>query len=272
MRRGAAALAGADPERVEIKCFAVSYCRFEEVLLLDADNVPVVDPAFLLDSAPYREHGAILWPDRVRLKPSHPIWGLTGVPYRDEPQVESGQMVVHKARCWGPLRLAGWMNDNSDFWYRHFHGDKETYHMAWRKLGREYAMPDYGLEDRDGVTCQHDFAGRRILQHRSRHKWTLNGENRPIAGLLFEDECIAAVEALGRAWRRPSRYCDTAATAEQREAARSLCAGGWVYQRTGHDERPMTFGLDGKVEEAPPAASGRGGSMGTACVFSEMAA
>ena len=235
----------------EVKWFAIAHCRFEQVLLLDADNVPVVDPELLFESGPYDEHGAVFWPDRGRLAPSHPVWRLTGVAYRGEPEFETGQIVVDKARCWGPLRLAGWMNDHSDFWYRCFHGDKETFHLAWRKLGRGYAMPIHAIEDREGVICQHDFEGRRIFQHRSGHKWTLMGDNRRIAGLLFEDECRAALDELDRAWqgRRMRRYRDETAAAGQRERARALCAGRWTYWRIGYDERAMAFGLDGRVTQ-----------------------
>jgi YD repeat-containing protein len=130
-------------------------------------------------------------------------------------------------------RIVSVTTQTRHFWYRCFHGDKETFHMAWRKLGREYAMPARAIQDRDGVICQHDFEGRRAFQHRSGHKWTLMGDNRRIGGLLFEDECRAALDALDRAWqgRRLRRYRDETATAEQRERARSLCAGRWA---SGH--------------------------------------
>ncbi len=34
----------------ELKCFAVLHCRFAEAMLLDADNCPVRDPAFLFNT------------------------------------------------------------------------------------------------------------------------------------------------------------------------------------------------------------------------------
>ena len=32
------------------------------------------------------------------------------------------------------------MNEASDFYYRYIHGDKDTFHLAWRFLGQEYAI------------------------------------------------------------------------------------------------------------------------------------
>ena len=183
----------------ELKPYAMIHSRFEEVLLLDADNVAVRDPTDLFDLVQYRELGAIFWPDLQRMKPDRDVWGLAGVAYRDEPEFESGQIVLNKRRCWDPLALAMWMNEHSDFWYDHIHGDKDTFHLAWRKLDVPYAMPSRGVELLDGVMCQHDFSGRRIFQHRNMAKWTLTN-NRHINGFLLEDECLSMLDDLRRRW------------------------------------------------------------------------
>ena len=184
--------------------------------------------------------------------------------YRDEPEFESGQIVVHKERCWKPLALAMWMNENSDFWYQHIHGDKDTFHLAWRKLGVEYAMPSHPIhplyiEGRlDGVMCQHDFGGRRIFQHRNFGKWTMNGECGNGVGFLrytsdlivpeftHERECFACLNRLRAAWGEHAcaRYCDEQATADEAPwpgnfadgsgsiAASGTIAGRWVSGST----------------------------------------
>jgi hypothetical protein len=190
----------------ELKCHAIVHSRFREVLLLDADNVPVVDPSFLFDAPAYRRLGAVFWPDLRRTPPEAPIWGLTGVGYRDEPEFESGQMVVDKERCWAPLQLARWMNQNSDFWYRYIHGDKDSFRFAWHGVGQEYAMPSTPIEPlyidgrTDGVMCQHDFEGNRIFQHRNFGKWTLDQPNPRIAGFRFEEDCLRHLAALKSHW------------------------------------------------------------------------
>jgi ADP-heptose:LPS heptosyltransferase len=191
----------------ELKCYAILHSRFREVLLLDADNVPVVDPSFLFEAPQYRELGAVFWPDFGRTGPDARIWGLTGVAYRDEPEFESGQLVVDKHRCSAALRLAMWMNQNSDFWYRHIHGDKDAFRFAWHGLDQEYAMPSRPIEPlyiagrTDGVMCQHDFEGNRIFQHRNFGKWTLDRPNPRIAGFRFEEDCLGHLAALEALWK-----------------------------------------------------------------------
>jgi FkbM family methyltransferase len=184
----------------ELKCYAILHTRFREVLSLDADNVPTRNPEFLFEGPEYRATGAIFWPDYGRLGTRRKIWQLCEVPYRNEPEFESGQIVLDKERCWRALNLAWWYNDHSEFFYRHIHGDKDTFHMAWRRTNTPYSMPPYPIESLEGVMCQHDFTGRRIFQHRNSHKWSFFGENKRIDGFRFEDDCRAHLDRLRSLW------------------------------------------------------------------------
>lgn len=173
-----------------LKAYAILNCRFRNVLLLDADNVPIVNPEYLLKHQQFKDTGAIFWPDYRRMKPDDPIWKICGVRYRDEPEFESGQILVDKAKCWRALSLALWYNEHSDFYYQYILGDKDTFRMAFRKLNQPYSMPSIPIWPLDGVMCQHDFDGRRIFQHRNLKKWRLDGNNPRIPGFLFEKECL----------------------------------------------------------------------------------
>jgi hypothetical protein len=173
-----------------LKAYAILNSRFKNVLLLDADNVPVKNPAYLFRCPEFRKTGAIFWPDYGRLAPTRSIWNICGVRYRDEPEFESGQILVNKETAWKALSLANWYNEHADFYYQHIHGDKDTFHMAFRKVGHKYAMPPYPIAPLDGVMCQHDFNGRRVFQHRNLKKWTLVDKNPNVAGFWFERECI----------------------------------------------------------------------------------
>ena len=184
----------------EAKPYAILHSPFREVLLVDADNVAVADPTALFEAPPYRETGAVFWPDYLRLGPDRALWSLCGVPYRDEPEFESGQILVDKALCWRALCLAMWYNEHSDFFYRHLHGDKDTYHMAFRRLDQPYAMPSTPIRPLDATMCQHDFQGRRTFQHRNMDKWLYDGSNRRVEGFLFEDECRAYLAELRERW------------------------------------------------------------------------
>jgi hypothetical protein len=170
------------------------------VLLLDADNVPLVDPTFLFESDPYLETGAVFWPDFDQPDPPPAVWNLLGIPYRREPPVESGQVLVDKVRCWRALVLCGWLNEHSDFFYHQFYGDKETFHLAFRKLDQPYAMPSTPMLRLDGTMCQHDFNANRIFQHRHRAKWSLTGPNRRVAGFHHEETCRQYLRELRQRW------------------------------------------------------------------------
>ena len=237
----------------EMKAFSLLHTRFAEVLLLDADNVPVLDPTFLFDDPAYREKGAVFWPDFGRLAPERAIWRITGIPYRDEPEFESGQILVDKTRCWSALALAMHFNEYSDFYYRHVHGDKETFHLAWRKLGLDYAMPDRGLYALTGTMCQHDLQGRRLFQHRNTDKWRLDGSNRRIFGFQYEEECRGFLAGLRTQWTclpvGVRRWNPARKTEAERAAAEQLCSGPWRYRRQGQDERALTFLPTGGIGE-----------------------
>jgi FkbM family methyltransferase len=109
-------------------------------------------------------------------------------------------MVVNKEVCWRALQLTFWFNDHSEFFFEHIHGDKETFHLAWRKLEQPYTMVSTPIESLDGIMCQHDLDGRRLFQHRNTHKWRLFEENTRVAGFLDEDVCLGFLDELERRW------------------------------------------------------------------------
>jgi ADP-heptose:LPS heptosyltransferase len=186
----------------ELKPYALVHSSFREVLLLDADNVPVVNPEFLFDTPQFRRTGALFWPDydRGRDPDAGRVWRSCGLRQPDEPEFETGQVVLDKHRCWRALRLALWFNEHSDFYYQFLHGDKETFHLAFRKLRQPYALVPTPIKALAGTMCQHDFHGRRLFQHRNTDKWRWSGGNRLVAGFRFERECREDLRELRRRW------------------------------------------------------------------------
>ena len=231
----------------ELKAYAIIHSQFEEVLLIDADNVAVVNPEFLFDTPQYLKTGAIFWPDFGRLEPTRSIWAITGVSYRDEPEFESGQVIVHKKRSWKALQLTKWFNDYSDYFYHHIHGDKETFHMAWRKLEQSYSMPARGIHAIHATMCQHDFDGRRIFQHRNMAKWDLVGKNPRIHDFWHEDECLDYLEEFRQTLVENKLMLAANRTNEEQEAFAELTRNTYLYVRVGHDMRPMRFSRAGHV-------------------------
>ena len=219
----------------------------EEVLYLDADNVPIVDVTLLFDWAEYELRGAVFWPDYWRLERTRTIWRICNVSYRDEPEFESGQVLVNKKKCWRELQLTMHMNEYSDFYYQHILGDKETFHMAWRKCGTEYAMPNHPIEPLTGTMCQHDFDGKVIFQHRNLAKWTLD-DNIKVDGFQYEEICLEFLNELKQKWNRrfaPAEYIDVA---EQQMHDCVAAQGFFMYERVSYDQRILRLAPGGVID------------------------
>ena len=242
-----------------IKPHALLSSNAQEVIFLDADNLSLVDPSFLLQAQPYQQRGAIFWPDYKRTGPERAIWEIMGIPYRDEPEFETGQMVINKERCGEALEFALWMNQRADFFYNHIWGDKDTFRFAWHKFGLPYAMIPHpiqpltipGAPPGHGVMCQHDFEGNRIFQHRNMAKWDLLGENPRIPGFLYEQECRDYLAELRRLWngrlnwKRPQEIDFLEGDWAVRQAiAKKLTNDVWLIE----DRRPKSAGCCGPAE------------------------
>jgi hypothetical protein len=197
----------------QLKAYAILHCPFQEVLYLDADSYPTRDPAFLFDEPRYRDWGAVFWPDGAPAESTlNPVlWDV----YRAEPEpgplTEAGQMVIHKALCHRELQLAAHLNAQADFVYRLTHGDKDTFTIAWRRLGRRFWRPWPTVHCQFPALLQCDSAGRVLFQHRALAKFTLGPEAFPSTiqpgafaerypFLEHEEFCFGALEDLKRTW------------------------------------------------------------------------
>ena len=224
----------------ELKAYALVHSRFEEVMFLDSDNVSLIDPAQLFDSREYLRHGAILWPDLGRLTKESPIWQICGISPRDEPEIESGQMLLHKPRCWQALSLALWMNEHSDFFYQHVHGDKETFHLAFRRLNQTYATPSTPPRLVKAALFQHDFTGKVIFQHRNLDKWDTSREPIAIPSFRLERTCLRHLKQLGEhaAWKSfapaPPAPCGPPTALSKKVTAKHLVVRAPVNASTGY--------------------------------------
>lgn len=184
----------------ELKSYAVLNSRFREVLLLDADNVPIKDPSYLFESAAYQETGSLFWPDIVRISRANPVWTVSQLPYRDAPAFESGQMMLDKSRCWRALSLAHWMNQRSNDFYELLYGDKDTFLLAWLLLGQPHHLICHQPKLLEHTLCQRDPSGAVLFQHRNGAKWILYGNNPRIEGFRLEQECFQLLQQLATLW------------------------------------------------------------------------
>jgi glycosyltransferase involved in cell wall biosynthesis len=244
----------------ECKPFALLHSRFREVILIDADNVPVVDPTFLFSEPQYERHGAIFWPDIASLPLGHPIWDICRIAWRHQPEFESGQIVLDKARCWAALQLTAHLNEWSDIYYQYVLGDKETFHLAWRMLGQEYGLiptlpriaplrsgPGINVPYAWPCLVQHDFDGREIFYHYAgTTKWNAFGENCYFEGFPYEAFCRELLAELRRSWDGRAVPSPRAACAARTEAE-ILQAARFLYVRVGIGERSLELLPNGRV-------------------------
>lgn len=211
----------------ELKAYALVNSRFEQVLMLDADNVPVLDPSYLFDAPQFAETGVIAWPDLERITPENRIWELCGVPYRSEPAWESGQLLVDKPRCWRQLQIALHMNMHSEVFYPYTMGDKDTFHLAWLLCAAAWAMPEHPARWTPTGIYQRDLEGRLAFQHRSQAKWRLTGPNELAENFHYQDECLRFLGELRERWSGRIQALP-APSREDEEAEAALCAIRWV--------------------------------------------
>jgi len=66
-------------QKYELKVLGLFLSTFEEVLLMDADNLAVKDPDYILESKPYKEFGYIIWPDFWRQTISPYFYQIAGI-------------------------------------------------------------------------------------------------------------------------------------------------------------------------------------------------
>jgi len=160
----------------QLKPFAVRYCDFAEVMLLDADNCPAVNPWNLFHDIGYTRRHAMFWAD---LPPEmnrgdwvhRDIWKEFGLPQDTSARpFESGQMIVNRRHCMAELDLTVFLNEWHEHVYQHVYGDKDTFLLAWHMLGSKYHMPPKSPSYRSPAICQPDSSGRLVFQHATQGK------------------------------------------------------------------------------------------------------
>jgi hypothetical protein len=115
----------------KVKVFALYAAPYKEVLIIDSDSMPVMDPTSLFDLSSYRRHGNLFWPDRwcTPIKLFEKLGMDDGQGTRL--QAESGQFLFDRERHFSVLEWLMFLNTHNEFTYRYAHGDKDTYRVAF---------------------------------------------------------------------------------------------------------------------------------------------
>lgn len=134
----------------QLKSLALLLSSFSDVLLLDSDSIPLLDPLTnIFNTEPYRSKGMVMWPDYWRATESPKFWTIAGKP--DFPtglpvtSSETGQLAINKTTHLAPLLLATYYNTfGPDYYYplqsqgALGEGDKETFFAAAVALNATY--------------------------------------------------------------------------------------------------------------------------------------
>jgi FkbM family methyltransferase len=236
-----------------LKPFAAAFAPFREVVCLDADSYPVSDPERLLDHPEFRRVGACFWPDMNPLQKGQ--FERLGVPPSERPlSFESGQFLVDKGRHWEPLWLTAWLNAHHEYvWgpgYRHLYGDKDTFLMAWLKLGRAFCLPSARPGWSHPAFLQRGFDGKTAFVHRTRDKFRFFG---PVDGARVTNRYNTAQAAPDRQHYNPDLPHEDLCHALARECDQLITPGRTFRFRAGtHDEaiwQQVTLGDEYRLPE-----------------------
>lgn len=183
-----------------LKPYAIAHSRFREVVFLDADTVPLADPAELFTWERYRRTGFLLWPDVIDLRRQNPIWGKLGLEPRKCMSADSGMIAIDKERHWKLLDIAILLNERWRESYQYLHGDKDTFLVAALLTGVDSPVIDLRPLVADGDLIQRNSDGDPFMQHRTTSKWKLYGSNPPVIVPELNRHCQEALEELRGQW------------------------------------------------------------------------
>lgn len=135
------------------KIHAIINSELDQLLFLDADNIPTRDPTYLFtDSKAFNETGAVFWPDFwhprhtiFNIHERSPLWEMIGTPFVDMFEQESGQILIDKrqAKVSGALAVLEYFAFHEPNYFailNLLHGDKDLFRLAWMKTNTSFHM------------------------------------------------------------------------------------------------------------------------------------
>ena len=160
-------------QKYQLKPFAMIFSSFEEILFLDADAFPIVEPELLFEKSPFKDTKFVTWPDFWSSTASPFYYEISSqqIPPMDSRQTtKSGEVVISKKthlrtlllatyyKFWGPTHYYRLLTQGASG-----EGDKETFIAAAMSLGE----PFYQVSERIcamGHRTESGFAGSAMAQ------------------------------------------------------------------------------------------------------------
>jgi hypothetical protein len=229
----------------ESKVYSIINSSFEEVLFMDADNTALRNPEYLFQEPEYLKHGAVLWPDYDCWVHDKNMWKILGMEYSDEPQIESGQVLVNKKECWHQINMAKYFCDYSDFYFKLFYGDKEAFHFGWRFLGANYGQPGKPDWVNDCIIAQKDFSGSWLFSHRAQSKFKMDKSHKITIDMPYESDTLELIDELNEIWKG-GVWINYYPSSEEKSLA-DKTVGKYQYIRVGIDQRLLELLPDNKI-------------------------
>lgn len=137
--------------RYQLKAFALLFSEYDNLVWIDADQFPVVDPLTLFEAEPFKSKGLVTWPDYWYSTTSPLFYQIAGIPEDKIPSPglrassETGQLLISKSIHWRTLELVAYYNFHGPTHYYKLlsqgavgEGDKETFLAAAHALGAPF--------------------------------------------------------------------------------------------------------------------------------------
>lgn len=233
----------------QLKPLALLGCRFAEVLLLDADQVPVVDPCVAFDWPQYRDAGAVFWPDIVDLTADNPVWASLGLSGQRRVSLDSGQVLVDKRRHLRAVLATMALNEAAEATWRYVYGDKDTFLLGWMLADAPFALVPHRPFAEQRSFVQRDFDGSAFLQHRTNCKWRYAGEQYAPEGAVHQEACLAAHARLRELWNGRIFNPPPRGAAARRVEASLIGPTRLRCEIIGDDRFSLEFWPDGELGE-----------------------
>ncbi|KAL3146379.1 hypothetical protein ABBQ32_003064 [Trebouxia sp. C0010 RCD-2024] len=175
----------------------VHVTTFDDVLMLDSDNLPLQNPEGLFSSPQYLTNGNSFWPDWWQRSRTEPIpylldvdpfaYNTFGLPAPWEigadpmTATESGMLMLDRVRHADVLEFIWMLNSHPEVTYNWMHGDKDTYRLAFHLANKSAhfaqvtAAPAQALDAsskhapfyKHTGMVQHDWDGNMAFLHRT---------------------------------------------------------------------------------------------------------
>ncbi|GLI65423.1 hypothetical protein VaNZ11_008989 [Volvox africanus] len=132
------------------KVYALLQSEFREVLMIDADSLPLRNPGTLFDDPRFVQYGSLFWPDAWTGQAHPSVYDVYGIDYPKAERVlsmglgfgrrdaESGQLLIDRARHLDVLEALLLINRRPDANRNMLWGDKDTFSLAFAAVGKAH--------------------------------------------------------------------------------------------------------------------------------------